>query len=66
MLSLSIIADSDNLLLLVATESGVFRSRINGSSAAMIGGSLSIESNGTRVLAGVLFCHTLFKCHGAG
>lgn len=43
---LSIIADSDNLLLLVATESGVFRSRINGSSAAMVGGVLSIESNG--------------------
>lgn len=39
-------ADSDNFLLLVATETGVIGARINGSYAEMIGGRSSIESNG--------------------
>ena len=38
--------DSDDLLLLVATETGVIRTKLNGSSAEYIGGMLSIESNG--------------------
>ena len=51
-------ADSDNLLLLVATQNGVFRSRINGSSAAMVGGSSSVESNG----AWVYHCTCTYEC----
>ena len=38
--------DSDDLLLLVATETGVISTKLNGSSAEYIGGMLSIDSNG--------------------
>lgn len=52
--------DSDNFQLLVATETGVISARINGSSAVMIGGLSSTESNGRLLLSGLIVIDNYF------